>query len=1138
MNNSQENTPPEKSKPSENNDRGGRSAETESKLADLFRQAPAMIAVLRGPDHIFELANPMYMQFIGVGREIIGKKIAEAIPEVKEQGFIELLDNVYKSGVAFNGNEVPVKLDRLGNGELEEVYVNFVYHPCFDAEENVDGIFVQGVDVTDLVRTRQQAQESERFLNTLISNLPGIAYRSDACSPWSVKYASEGVYHLTGYKPDDFTDGKITWYELIHTDDIFEMNEELSNSIKNQRPYSLTYRITTRDGSEKWISDKGQLVYDHEGQAMSLEGFAADITEQKQAQEELNKRENLMNLITDSIPGFLSYVQADERYLFANHAYEKWFGMSKDLVKEKPIREVIGEENYRNSKPLIDRALQGEEVAFEAVIKKNNDTKYVQIQYVPDKTVDGKVRGFVVIGYDITDRKEAEEALRKSQQRFKTYAEAMPQMAFISNPEGKITYYNQRWYDYVGYLHGTEGWGWKEKDIHHPDDLQRTIEKWSECLRTGELYEIEYRLKRHDGVYRWHLGRAVPVYSSTGVIEMWLGTNTDIHEHKKTVEALAESEQLFKTITNASPIALWLTDEKGNVSYVNQTWIDWTGKPFEEHRADKAFTSIHPEDQQWATEGFLKNFEQRRAFKTDLRVQHTNGEVRWCEIEGRPRYFADGVFAGFAGSCSDITERVKIENKISRIQESNIAGVIYWNIDGQIVDANDAFLNMSGYSSEDLNAGTMSWRSITPDQFHALDDKIIKEELIPNGKFVGLEKQFLKKDGEPFDVYISGAFLEGSRREGVSVIIDITERKQTEADLKYQKSLLEAKQEASPLGVLVVSPKGKIVNCNKRFIEMWKMPESVIQTQLDDAALNIGRQQLLNPEDFVERAKEVYKTHSKNNEKLYFKDGRIFERFGSPIVGEGGEDYGYVWYFLDITERENLARQKDDFMGIASHELKTPVTSIKAYTQVLQSRFTKANDAQSAEMLGKMDAQLNKLTSLITDLLDVTKIEQGKLQFKKERFDFNQLLNEVTEEIQRTATKHQVVLELDRTVVITGDRDRIGQVIINFLTNAIKYSPQKDQVVVRTRIYQGELVLSVQDFGLGLSKEDQKRVFERFYRVGESGHETYPGLGLGLYISAEIIQRHKGKIWAESEKGEGSTFYFKLPLQSDNETSE
>lgn len=1134
MNNSQENTPSEKNKPQDNHAMRERSAETESKLADLFRQAPAMIAVLRGPDHIFELANPMYMQLIGVDRQVIGKKVVEAIPEVKEQGFIELLDNVYKSGKAYNGNEVPVKLDRLGDGNLEQVYVNFVYHPILDADGNVNGIFAQGVDVTDLVKMRHQAQESERFLNTLISNLPGIAYRREAESPWSVQYASQGVYELTGYQPKDFTDEKITWYELIHPDDTSEMNDRLSEAIRNRSSYSLTYRIRTRDGNQKWISDNGQGVYDNGGQPLFSEGFATDITEQKQAEEELNDRENLMNLITDAIPGFLSYVEADERYLFANHAYEKWFGIPKNLVKDRSIREVIGEENYRSSKPLIDRVLQGEEVAFEAIVKQNNEARYVQVQYVPDRAGDGTVKGFVVVGYDITDRKEAEDALRKSQLRFKTYAEAMPQMAFISNAEGKITYYNQRWYDYVGYLHGTEGWGWKEKDIYHPDDLQRTIEKWSECVRTGELYEIEYRLKRHDGEYRWHLGRAVPVYNSTGEIEMWLGTNTDIHEHKKTVEALAESEQLFKTITNASPIALWLTDEKGNITYVNQTWIDWTGKPFEEHTGDKGFTSVYSEDQQRTREGFLQHFAQRSEFKTDLRIHRANGEIRWCEIEGRPRHSADGVFAGYAGSCSDITERVKVENKISRIQESNIAGVIYWNIDGQITEANDAFLTMSGYSKEDVESGTLSWRAITPDKFHSLDNKIIKEELIPHGRFVGLEKQFLKKDGEPFDVYISGAFLEGSKQEGVSVIIDITDRKRTEADLNYQKSLLEAKQEASPLGVLIVSPEGKILNCNKRFIEMWKMPESVVKTQLDEDALNAGREQLINPEGFVEKAKEVYKTHSKNNEKLYFKDGRIFERFGSPIIGEGGVNYGYVWYFLDITERENLAKQKDDFMGIASHELKTPVTSIKAYTQVLQSRFTKANDAQSAEMLGKMDAQLNKLTSLITDLLDVTKIEQGKLLFKKERFDFNQLLNEVTEEIQRTATKHQVLLELDRTVIVRGDRDRIGQVITNFLTNAIKYSPKRDQVVVRTRVDQDELVLSVQDFGLGLSKEDQKRVFERFYRVGESGHETYPGLGLGLYISAEIIQRHNGKIWTESEKGNGSTFYFTLPLQRDN----
>jgi PAS domain S-box-containing protein len=233
----------------------------------------------------------------------------------------------------------------------------------------------------------------------------------------------------------------------------------------------------------------------------------------------------------------------------------------------------------------------------------------------------------------------------------------------------------------------------------------------------------------------------------------------------------------------------------------------------------------------------------------------------------------------------------------------------------------------------------------------------------------------------------------------------------------------------------------------------------------------------------------------------------------------------------DITSRKQLESQKDDFMGIVSHELKTPVTSLKAFTQVLQYRFAQAGDERSAALLGKMDMQINKLTSLIGDLLDVTKIEGGKLQFNEANFPFDELVAEIVEEIQRTTSKHTIEKVGSTNKTVFGDKDRIGQVISNMLTNAIKYSPHANKIIVKTTADKDNVTLCVQDFGVGIPKERQEQVFERFYRV--SGNDTISGIGLGLYISAEIIKRQHGKIWVESEEGRGSTFYFSLPVQKE-----
>lgn len=252
-----------------------------------------------------------------------------------------------------------------------------------------------------------------------------------------------------------------------------------------------------------------------------------------------------------------------------------------------------------------------------------------------------------------------------------------------------------------------------------------------------------------------------------------------------------------------------------------------------------------------------------------------------------------------------------------------------------------------------------------------------------------------------------------------------------------------------------------------------------------------------------------------------------------PVFIGKSRNVGFVGVVIvEITERKKLERQKDEFLAVASHELKTPVTSIKAYAQVLQRLFNKKGDMQSVEFLAKMDGQINKLITLIADLLDVSKMQAGNLPLRLNSFDFCELVTEIVDEIQRTTTHHTIRTGPIKSKMIYGDRDRIGQVITNLLTNAVKYSPHADSVDVNVHVDTETITLGVQDFGLGIPQEKQEKVFERFYRVEGRKENVYPGLGLGLYISSEIIRRHGGAIWVESVEGEGSTFFFTLPIQT------
>jgi PAS domain S-box-containing protein len=232
----------------------------------------------------------------------------------------------------------------------------------------------------------------------------------------------------------------------------------------------------------------------------------------------------------------------------------------------------------------------------------------------------------------------------------------------------------------------------------------------------------------------------------------------------------------------------------------------------------------------------------------------------------------------------------------------------------------------------------------------------------------------------------------------------------------------------------------------------------------------------------------------------------------------------------ETQEQKKVMEKKDEFISIVSHELKTPVTSIKGYVQILKYNFHKDGNETAANVLSKVDAQINKLTTLISDLLDVKKIENGQLQYSEEKFDFNELVKEIVEETSRVITKHRIKQNLGKSQMVKGDRNKLGQVIINFMDNAAKYSSEHSEILVTTDTDSSFVVLSVQDHGIGIPVDQQQKVFDRFFRVSGERENTYAGLGLGLYISSELIKRHNGTIGVKSEAGKGSTFYFKIPF--------
>jgi two-component system, sensor histidine kinase and response regulator len=236
----------------------------------------------------------------------------------------------------------------------------------------------------------------------------------------------------------------------------------------------------------------------------------------------------------------------------------------------------------------------------------------------------------------------------------------------------------------------------------------------------------------------------------------------------------------------------------------------------------------------------------------------------------------------------------------------------------------------------------------------------------------------------------------------------------------------------------------------------------------------------------------------------------------------------------EIEFRKEAERKKDEFISIASHELKTPLTSVKGYIQLLERSIDKGDIPTVKNRLYKVQDHIEKLNILVADLLDISKIESGKLKFNKKYFPVDPLLDNIIEVMQQSHPDFKIIKTETVDQKVFGDEMRIEQVIINFITNAIKYSPGTNEIQIFSRLYDEKLYIAVKDFGIGMSREHQQKVFSKFYRVEETS-QRFQGLGIGLYICQQIIQRHHGTIGVKSTPGEGSEFYFYLPLNSDKD---
>ena len=674
------------------------------------------------------------------------------------------------------------------------------------------------------------------------------------------------------------------------------------------------------------------------------------------------------------------------------------------------------------------------------------------------------------------------------------------------------------------------------------------------------FHNLESRVQTAGGRSLWVATNGVPILDSTGSLIGYRGTDSDINEHKLAEEKQNHYLSLVDAALELTADGILLTDNEGRVTRYNKKLAEMWQIPAEILTLDTYEQLLNYQLSKLAEpEEFLtKVRELSRAPEVSSSDMLSLADGRIFECRSQPQKLGDKV-VGRAWSFRDITDRILAEEKqnlylslIDATFESTADGILVVGKEGRVARYNKKFSDMWGVPAELLTLSQEDDSVLT----YAVSKLIDPEEFLAKVRELHIKPEELSlntislTDGRIFERYSQPQKINEEVVGRVWSFREVTERKQAEEKQNQYRSLIDAALESTADGILVVDMNRSVKQYNRKYADMWRIPAELLALNMDEQLLQHMLLQVVDAEDYLTKALELYKTPSATSlETVILKDERIIERYSQPQRLDN-KVVGRVWSFRDVTEQkkaqlvvltakkeaEAANRAKTAFLANMSHEIRTPMNAITGLAYLLmQSELT----AQQRDFLKKLDAAAKNLLSVINDILDVTKMEAGKLTLEHIEFSIEEVLNNLSAmALAKAEDKEQLEIIFDISPDIPnrliGDPLRFGQILINIVGNAIKFTEQ-GSVIIKMEIGKADaelifLVVSVADTGIGMTEEQKAKLFQSFAQADTSTTRKYGGTGLGLAISKNLIELKGGTIRLESSYGKGSEFIITLPF--------
>ncbi|HDZ16818.1 MAG TPA: PAS domain S-box protein [archaeon] len=1079
--------------------------ETELRYRTTFEQSPDGIIIL-------DLETTRAVEFNIAICDILGYS-REEFAELKVTDYDVIEDpsdtRAHVQKVLQQGrDDFETKL-RTKNGDIKDIHV------IAKVIELSGKKYFQSIwrDITERKKTERKLKESEEKFKALFENTNDAIFIHDRGSQFIE--VNQTACEKLGYTRKKLL--KLAPKDIIPPGFKIDLQANIK-ALQEKGELMIEAEHITKDGIIIPVEINSRIF--NFGGKQTIISVVRDITERKVVEQELKESEEKWRALSENSPAHIMLCDREHKILFINRTVPD---LSKEEVIGTPAYNYIPQKNRQLAIDYRDSVWEtGEPITYTTkYITKKGDTRYFDVWHSP-VFQNGKITALVSQHIDITERKKAERNLKESEEKYSTLAKLSPVGIFHTDQKGDCLYVNECWSQISGLtLDEALGAGWI-KGLHR-NDKKRVSAEWYNAAENNIPFESEYRFKRLDGKITWVYGQAIAVKNDLGKITGYIGTITDISERIQAEQKLKESKhnlgERVKELTCLYRLSRLM--EEPNISFKNLIYGILDLIPPAWQFPDITIARITYDGREYE----LGNFEEtewKLSTKVKIIEKPLSIEVYYLEDKSFLKEEHDlirdiGVRLKVTLEKKETQKRLReSEEKYRMGFKSSTDGIASADMEGTFIDCNNAFLEMLGYTRDELFK--LNFRDITPQRWHEMEDNMIISQLT-DGKDSGIyEKEYIRKDGTNFPVNARFWIIKDDQGDPVrmwTIVRDITERK-------------KAEEKITDLAKFPSENPHPVLRLNRnRVIYVNNSGNYLLDVEEDDEI----------PEIFRKEVERAFETNFIVDVDIELKD-RVYSFTITPFV-----EQNYVnLYGMDITESKlaelkliEINKLKSEFLRRASHELKTPLISIKGYSDLILALHKDQISSEIISKLNEINRGCERLQNIINNLLETSRLESPELKPEVQKEDLSFLIKFCVHELQSLTQARNQTLDLNIQDGQYGifEKEEIHDVISNLLTNAIKYTPPYGKISINTEEKGDFIMISVKDNGIGFTEEQEGRIFKQFGKIERYGQGLdlgIDGTGLGLYISKKIVESHGGEIWMESEgKSKGTTFYFTIP---------